>query len=144
VSIHFIHILYTVFLKFLLCLLLISCQSLQERDFFREGDGMDNLRTYENDYGSRIEHYLEIAEDDLIISYKKNQYQMIKGDLPIRLVHPRKDLHLRELILTAHEEGELTDEEKRRFILDCDRLYDLWESHWRNADRKARRMGVDR
>jgi len=105
---------------------------------------MEDLRTYENDYGSRIEQYLELAEDDLINSYKRNQYQMIQGEAPIAVVHPRKDMHLRELILTAHKEGKLTDHEKERFLSECDELYDIWESHWRSADRKARRMGVDR
>lgn len=123
---------------------MIGCQSWQERDYLREGDGMDDLRTYENDYGSRIEQYLELAEDDLNNNYKRNQYQMIQGDSPIAVVHPRKVMHLRKLILTAHEEGKLTNHEKERFLSECDELYDLWESHWRSADRKARRMGVDR
>jgi len=138
------HIMLSVFLNSSLCFLLIGCQSWQERSFWGEGDGIDDLRTYENDYGSRIEQYLELAEDGLINSYKRNQYQMILGDSPIAVVHPRKDMHLRELILSAHEEGKLTDHEKKRFLSECDELYELWESHWRSADLKARRLGVDR
>jgi len=105
---------------------------------------MDDFRTYENDYGSRIEQYLEIAEDDLINSYKSNQYQMIRENQPRAVLHPRKDITLRELVVSSHEDGKITDQQKADYLKKCDELYHLWDKHWKSADRKARRLGFDR
>ena len=138
------HILLSHLLSFSLCLLLSGCQSPHGRRFFLKYDAVEDLLTYERDYGARIEQYLELAKEDLINSYKRNQYQMIQGDQPIAVVHPRKDLPLRELIATAHSEGKLNEQEKDRLLSECDGLYELWEKHWRSADRKARRLGLER
>ena len=138
------HILLSVFLKTSLFIALSSCKSWQDPGFWGEGDGMDDFRTYENDYGSRIEQYLEIAEDDLINSYKRNQYQMIRENHPRAVLHPRKDITLRELVVSSHEDGKITDQQKADYLKICDELYHLWDKHWKSADRKARRLGFDR
>ena len=127
-----------------ICSLLMSCQSWKEVNIFDPQDEFEQLRTYENNFGSRIEVFLRIAREELLENYKKNQYLMIRENQPRTVLHPRKDIALRELVSSSHEDGKITDQEKADYLKKCDELYDLWDKHWRSADRKARRLGFDR
>ena len=69
---------------------------------------------------------------------------MIREDQPRAVLHPRKDLTLRELVKSAYEENHISEEQKSTYIKKCDRIYSLWEKHWRSADKKARRLGFER
>ena len=125
-------------------LLLMSCQSWKEADLFNNEDEFEQLRTYENNFGSRIEVFLRIAREELGKSYEKNKFLMIRENQPRAVLHPRKDITLRELVVSSHEDGKITDQQKADYLKKCDELYDLWDNHWRSADRKARRLGFDR
>ena len=69
---------------------------------------------------------------------------MIRENQPRAVLHPRKDITLRELVVSSHEDGKITDQQKADYLKKCDELYDLWDKHWKSADRKARRLGFDR
>ena len=127
-----------------ICSLLMSCQSWKEVNIFDPQDEFEQLRTYENNFGSRIEVFLRIAREELLENYKKNQYLMIRENQPRTVLHPRKDIALRELVSSSHEDGKITDQEKADYLKKCDELYDLWDKHWRSAERKARHLGFDR
>ena len=127
-----------------ICSLLMSCQSWKEVNIFDPQDEFEQLRTYENNFGSRIEVFLRIAREELLENYKKNQYLMIRENQPRTVLHPRKDIALRELVSSSHEDGKITDQQKADYLKKCDELYDLWDKHWKSADRKARRLGFDR
>ena len=137
-------------MKFLLVLILtvfplvISCQVSKKLSPFDSKDEFLELRTYENNFGSRIEVFFRIAREELLENYKKNNYLMIRENQPRAVLHPRKDIALRELVSSSHEDGKITDQEKADYLKKCDELYDLWDKHWKSADRKARRLGFDR
>jgi len=114
------------------------------RDVFFSGDRYREIREYENNMGSRIEQYLEVARDELLENFKKKEYLMIREEQPPPVLHPRKDVYLREIIFTAHQEQAITGEQHLDYLAQCDELYELWEDHWRIARKKANRMGFDR
>jgi len=122
----------------------MSCQSWKKVNIFESQDEFEELRTYENNFGSRIEVFFRIARDELLENYKKNNYLMIRENQPRAVLHPRKDITLRELIVSSDEDGKITDQQKADYLKKCDELYHLWDKHWKSADRKARRLGFDR
>ena len=122
----------------------MSCQSWKEVNLFESQDEFEELRTYENNFGSRIDVFLRIAREELLENYKKNMYLMIRENQPRAVLHARKDIALRELVVSSHEDGKITDQQKADYFKKCDELYDLWDKHWKSADRKARRLGLDR
>ena len=138
------------FVKFLslpllsICSFLMSCQSWKEVNIFESQDEFEELRTYENNFGSRIEVFLRIAREELMENYQKNNYLMTRENQPRAVVHPRKDIALRELVVSSHEDGKITDQQKADYLKKCDEVYHLWDKHWKSADRKARRLGFDR
>ena len=125
-------------------LFLFGCQSWKGRDLFQNQEILGNFQTYENDFGSRIEVFLKLAEIELLENYKRKKYLMIREDQPRQVVHPRKDLSLRELIQSAHADENISDAQKVAYLKKCDQLHELWEKHWRSADQKARQLGFDR
>ena len=122
----------------------MGCQSWKEVNIFEPQDELEELRTYENNFGSRIEVFIKIAREELLENYEKNKFLMIRENQPRAVLHPRKDITLRELVISSHEDGKITDQQKADYLKKCDELYDLWDKHWRSADRKARRLGFDR
>jgi len=129
---------------FFFCLLFkFGCSSIS-RDVFFSGDRYREIREYENNMGSRIEQYLEVARDELLENFKKKEYLMIREEQPPPVLHPRKDVYLREIIFTAHQEQAITGDQHLDYLAQCDELYELWEDHWRIARKKANRMGFDR
>ena len=120
-----------------------GCTSLSTGNLFQQ-DPYKDLRAYEQDVGSRIEQYLEVARQELIENFERKEYLMIREDQPPPVIHPRKDTTLRELIFTSHKDQEISDEERLEYIEKCDALYALWEKHWRVARQKANRMGFSR
>jgi len=129
---------------FFFCLLFkFGCSSMS-RDVFFSGDRYREIREYENNMGSRIEQYLEVARDELLENFKKKEYLMIREEQPPPVLHPRKDVYLREIIFTAHQEQAITGDQHLDYLAQCDELYELWEDHWRIARKKANRMGFDR
>ena len=126
-------------------IMLLGCKPWFEGDFLNQQQGgFEELRSYENDYGSRIDLYIELAEKELIENYRKKEYLMIRESQPPAVLHPRKDLNLRELINSAFKDGHISDAQKLAYTKKCDHLYSLWEKHWRIADKKARRLGFER
>ena len=126
------------------CTFLISCSSWSAKSLLPTGDDFEELRTYDNDYGSRIEVFLQLAKTELEDNYRQKKYLMIRGDEPPVVIHPRKDFALREIIQTAFEEEHITKDQKEEYLAECDQLYKIWEKHWRTADQKARRLGFQR
>ena len=106
-------------------------------------DKFSDLRTYEDDFfGSWVEVFLELAKTELEENYKaKKILHDPGGDRFSAVLHPRKDIFLRELINTAHKEEKISEEQKKQYFKKCDELYNLWEMHWRKADQKARQLG---
>jgi len=129
---------------FFFCLLFQFVCSGISRNVFFSGDRYQEIREYENNIGSRIEQYLEVARDELLENFKKKEYLMIREEQPPPVLHPRKDVYLREIIFTAHQEQAITDQQHLDYLAQCDKLYELWEEHWRIARKKANRMGFDR
>lgn len=129
---------------FFFCLLFqFGCSNIS-RDIFLPRDRYEDIRDYENNMGSRIEHYLEVARDELLENFKKKEYLMIREEQPPPVLHPRKDVYLREIIFTAHQDQAITGEQHLDYLAKCDELYGLWEEHWRIARKKAKRMGFER
>ena len=114
-----------------------NTSSASNRDF-------QKIQEYEKNYASRIEIFLELAETELLENYKRKEFLMIRKDQPRAVVHPRKDLTLRNLIESAYEEGNLSKKEFDRYTKQCDDLYSLWQKQWQSADKKARTLGYDR
>jgi hypothetical protein len=102
------------------------------------------IQEYEKNYGSRIEIFLDLAETELLENYKKKEFLMIRRDQPRAVVHPRKDVTLRQLIDSAYEEGDLSKNEFDRYTKRCDDLHSLWQKQWHSVDKKARTLGYDR
>jgi len=119
----------------------LGCSSLPSSSLLFNMDEFEELRTYEKDYASRIQQYLEIAEQDLLSNYKKKEYFMIRKNSPSLDIHPRKDLSLRDIISSAFEEKKITHKEYKKFLKKCDKLHDLWENQWKTATRRSRHMG---
>jgi len=111
--------------------------SASNRDF-------QKILEYEKNYASRIEILLDLAEAELLENYKRKEFLMIRKDQPRAVVHPRKDLTLRNLIESAYEDGDLSKKEFDRYSKRCDDLHSLWEKQWHSADKKARTLGYDR
>ena len=128
----------------LFCTTFCGCASWSAQNLFQEEDDFEILRTYDNDYGSRIEVFLQLAETELVDNYQQKKYLMIRGNEPPVVIHPRKDFALREIIQTAFEEEHITKDQKEEYLAECDQLYKIWEKHWRTADQKARRLGFQR
>ena len=127
-----------------ICSFLISCQSWKKVNIFESQDEFEELRSYENNFGSRIEVFLRIAHEELLENYEKNKFLMIRENQPRTVLHPRKDITLRELVVSSHEDGKITDQQKADYFKKCDELFDLWDKHWKSADRKARQLRFDR
>ncbi len=125
-------------------LFLSGCNSWSGSNLFEQNDKFEILRTYDNNFGSRIEVFLELAEKELVDNFKEKKYLMIRENQPRSVLHPRKDYTLRQLILSAHEDENITDQEKLAYLKKCDHLFELWEKHWATADKKAKRLGFDR
>ena len=128
----------------LFCATFCGCASWSAKNLFQEEDDFEILRTYDNDYGSRIEVFLQLAKKELVDNYQQKKYLMIRGNDPQVVIHPRKDFALREIIETAYEEENITKDQKETYLEKCDQLYKIWEKHWRIADQKARSLGFQR
>ena len=128
----------------LILLVLSGCKSWNIGTIFEKEDKFSDLRTYEDDFGSRVEVFLELAKTELEENYKRKKFFMIREDQPRQVLHPRKDIFLRELINTAYKEEKISEEQKKQYFKKCDQLYNLWEMHWRKADQKARQLGLPR
>ena len=128
----------------LICLFLSGCKAWKNGSIFEKEDNFSTLRTYEDDFGSRIEVFIELAESELVENYKRKKYLMIREVQPRQVLHPRKDLSLRELIHSAHADQNITNAQKIAYLKKCDQIYELWEKHWRSADLKARQLGFER
>ena len=85
---------------------------MQSDGFFTSADRYEEFRTYDQDFGSRIEQYLELANQELLENFEQKKYLMIREKQPPHVIHPRKDLSLRGIIRSAHEAGNLTTEQK--------------------------------
>ncbi len=120
-----------------------GCSGISRNVFF-SSDRYQEIREYENNIGSRIEQYLDVARDELLENFKRKEYLMIREEQSSPVLHPRKDVYLREIIFTAHQEQAITDQQHLDYLAQCDELYELWEEHWRIARKKANRMGFDR
>ena len=116
---------------------------MQSDGFFTSADRYEEFRTYDQDFGSRIEQYLELANQELLENFEQKKYLMIREKQPPHVIHPRKDLSLRGIIRSAHEAGNLTTEQKNTYLEKCDDLYSIWESQWRTARKKAKHLGVE-
>ena len=125
-------------------ILFSGCQILEKDGYLASKKDFEKIKNYEKNYASRIEIFLDLAETELIENYKKKEFLMIRSDQPRVVVHPRKDLALRQLIDSAYEEGNLSKKEFDRYTKRCDELHSLWENQWNSADKKARTMGYDR
>ncbi len=119
---------------------LSGCASLDDSSFFPK-DPYEELREYEDNVGSRIEQYLDVAEQELISNFEKKEYLMIREEQPPPVIHPRKDVFLREIIFSAHQEKTISDQQHTEYLGRCDDLYELWEKHWKIARKKANRLG---
>lgn len=124
--------------------LFLGCNSLRDINLLKEEDKFEALRTYENDFGSRIELLLNLAKTELIENFEKKKYLMIREQNARAVLHPRMDVSLRQLIHSAHKDENITDKQMLKYQKNCDELFELWEEHWRYADRKARSLGFDR
>ena len=131
-------------LLFILFLSFSGCITRNANDLFSSSDRFEDIRTYESDFSSRIEVLLGIAEEELRKNYEQKKFLMIGEDKPRAVLHPRKDIFLRELILSAHQDNRLTDEQMSTHLKKCDHLYALWEKHWMSAEKKARQLGYTR
>ena len=131
------------YLLFLITLFWGACKSIPSGGLFNPRDRYEQFRTYDQDFGSRIEQYLELAEQDLVENFEKKKYLMIREKQPSQHLHPRKDLSLRKLILTAHEADNLTGNQKNAYLKKCDDLYSIWEKHWKISQKKAKQLGFD-
>jgi len=60
----------------------MSCQSWKKVNIFESQDEFEELRTYENNLGSGIEVFLQIAREELLENYEKNHYLMIRENRP--------------------------------------------------------------
>ena len=132
------------YLLFLITLLIGGCKSGTLGGLFTRGDRYEEFRTYDQNFGSRIEQYLKLAKQELLENFDKKKYLMIREQQPPQVIHPRKDLSLRGLISTAHEAGNLTDGQKDEYLEKCDELYLIWEKQWQKARKKAKHFGLDR
>jgi hypothetical protein len=126
------------------CATFCGCATWPAKSLFQEQDDFEILRIYDNDYGSRIELFLQLAKTELEDNYRQKKYLMIRGNEPPVIIHPRKDFALREIIQTAFDEQHITQDQKEEYLAECDQLYKIWEKHWRTADQKARRLGFQR
>ena len=125
-------------------LFLFSCGRWEkEYPSYLPGD-LRTLKNFPNDFGPRIKIFLDLAEEELIENYKKKKFLMIREDQPRAVLHPRKDLTLRNIIETAYAEEKISTKQFNDFSKRCDDLYSIWEKHWRSADKKARQLGFDR
>ena len=131
------------YLLFSIILSGVGCKPVSSGGLFSNGDRYQEFRTYDQDFGSRIEQYLELAEQDLFENFEKKKYLMIRGKQPPYVIHPRNDLSLREIINSAHEAGNLTNQQKNTYLKKCDDLYSIWESQWRMARKKSKQLGID-
>ena len=131
------------YLLILITLFWGACKSIPSGDLFNPRDRYEEFRTYDQDFGSRIEQYLELANQELLENFEKKKYLMIRGKQPPHVVHPRNDLSLREIISSAHEAGNLTNQQKNTYLEKCDDLYSIWESQWRRARKKAKQLGLE-
>ena len=43
-------------------------------------------------------------------------YLMIRENQPRAVLHPRKDITLRELVVSSHEDGKITDQQKADYL----------------------------
>ena len=120
-----------------------GCKYTPSGGLFSSTERYEEFRTYDQDFGSRIEQYLELAEQDLLENFEKKKYLMIREKQPPHVVHPRKDLSLRGIIRSAHEAGNLTTEEKKSYLEKCDDLYSIWEKQWRTVRKKAKHLGIE-
>ena len=77
---------------YLILLVLSGCKSWNIGTIFEKEDKFSDLRTYEDDFGSRIEVFLELAKTELVENYKRKKYLMIREDQPRQVLHPRKDI----------------------------------------------------
>jgi hypothetical protein len=132
------------YLLFLITLLIGGCKSGTLGGLLNKGDRYEEFRTYDQNFGSRIEQYLKLAKQELLENFDKKKYLMIREQQPPQVIHPRKDLSLRGLISTAHEAGNLTDEQKDEYLEKCDDLYLIWDKQWQKARKKAKHLGLDR
>jgi hypothetical protein len=117
---------------------------LDKNTYSASNKDFQKIQEYEKNYASRIEIFLDLAETELLQNYKKKEFLMIRRDQPRAVVHPRKDVALRQLIESAYEEGDLSKKEFDRYTKRCDDLHSLWEKQWHSADKKARTLGYDR
>ena len=131
-----------IYLLFSITLFWCGCKSIGTGNLFSSRDRYEEFRTYDQDFGSRIEQYLELANQELVENFNKKKYLMIREKQASHFIHPRKDLSLREIIRSAHEAGSITDQQKNTYLEKCDDLYSIWESQWRKARKKARQLGV--
>ena len=120
-----------------------GCKYTPSGGLFSSSDRYEEFRTYDQDFGSRIEQYLELANQELIENFEKKKYLMIREKQPPQVIHPRKDLTLREIIRSAHEAGNLTIEQKNTYLEECDDLYSIWEKQWREVRKKAKHLGFE-
>jgi hypothetical protein len=123
---------------------LSSCIVLDRGLHHQPGKDYQDIRDYESNYGSRIEVFLDIAETELVENYKKKKFLMIRKDQPRAVVHPRKDLSLRQFIDSAYDAGDISKDEWDRYTARCEDLHTLWQKQWRSADKKARILGYKR
>jgi len=121
-----------------------GCRMLDNNTYTASNRDFQKIQEYEKNYASRIEIFLDLAETELLENYKKKEFLMIRKDQPRAVVHPRKDLVLRNLIESAYEEGDLSKKEFDRYTKRCDDLQSLWQKQWHSADKKARVLGYDR
>jgi hypothetical protein len=121
-----------------------GCRILDNNSYSASNKDFQKIQEYEKNYASRIEILLDLAETELLENYKKKEFLMIRKDQPRAVVHPRKDLTLRNLIESAYEDGDLSNKEFDRYTKRCDDLHSLWEKQWHAADKKARILGYDR
>ena len=131
------------YLLFLITLFWGACKFIPSGDLSNPRDRFEEFRTYDQDFGSRIEQYLELANQELLENFEKKKYLMIRGKQPPHVIHPRKDLSLRGIIRSAHEAGNLTTEQKNSYLEKCDDLYSIWEKQWRTVRKKAKHLGIE-
>jgi hypothetical protein len=132
------------YLLFSITLFFVGCKFIQSDGLFTSADRYKEFRTYDQNFGSRIEQYLKLAKQELLENFDKKKYLMIREQQQPQVIHPRKDLSLRGLISTAHEAGNLTDDQKNEYLEKCDELYLIWEKQWQKARKKAKHLGLDR
>ena len=131
------------YLLFSIILSGVGCKPVSSGGLFSNGDRYQEFRTYDQDFGSRIEQYLELAEQDLFENFEKKKYLMIREKQPTHFIHPRKDLSLRAIIRSAHEAGNLTTEQKNSYLDKCDDLYSVWQKQWDTVRKKAKHLGIE-